>query len=143
MSKRDDPPFRPNVNEDYFDKRQVALMKQCWSDSPFERPDFNTIKNKLKRISGKQGNLVDNMIDMMEKYTNNLEDLVKERTEELAAEKLKTDDLLYKMLPRAITEQLKNGKQVEAETFECVTIFFSDIVGFTSLAAESTPMQVQ
>lgn len=142
VNKRDDPPFRPQVKEDNYDKRIVALMKQCWSDSPFERPDFNTIKNKWKRISGKQGNLVDNMIDMMEKYTNNLEDLVDQRTEELAAEKLKTDDLLYKMLPKAITEQLKNGMQVEAETFECVTIFFSDIVGFTSLAAQSTPMQV-
>ena len=73
---------------------------------------------------------------------DNLEDLVKERTEELAAEKLKADDLVYRMLPRAISEQLKNGQEVKAEIFECVTILFSDIANFTSLAAESTPMQV-
>ena len=45
-------------------------------------------------------NMVDNMVSMMEKYTDNLEELVAERTRQLEDEKLKTDQLLYSMLPR-------------------------------------------
>ena len=43
---------------------------------------------------------------------------------------------------RKVAEELKLGRPVEAENFECVTIYFSDIVGFTNLAGGSTPIQV-
>lgn len=43
---------------------------------------------------------------------------------------------------RVVAEDLKLGKIVEPEIFENVTIYFSDIVGFTSLSAESTPIEI-
>lgn len=42
---------------------------------------------------------------------------------------------------RVVAERLKNGLQVEGEFFECASVLFSDVVGFTKLAAGSTPMQ--
>jgi guanylate cyclase len=49
-------------------------MVDCWSENPDQRPDFNTIRNRLKRLKlGMKTNMMDQMIDMLEKYSNNLE----------------------------------------------------------------------
>ena len=44
---------------------------------------------------------------MMEKYANNLEAVVEERTTLLIEEKQITDALLHEILPRPVAEQLK------------------------------------
>ena len=64
------------------------------------------------------------------------------KTKELASEKKRADHLLYQMLPKYVAEQLKLGLDVDAEHYECVTIYFSDIVGFTQLAADCSPLEV-
>ena len=46
------------------------------------------------------------------------------------------------MIPPAVAEELKQGRTVPATSFSSVTVFFSDIVGFTSLASSSTPIQI-
>ena len=97
---------------------------------------------------------------MLEQYSNNLEDLIRERTTQLEEEKKKTDKLLSQMLPpydrfdklhsvshrifafRSVADSLKSGKAVEAVWYNCVTIYFSDIVGFTTISALSGPMEV-
>ena len=45
---------------------------------------------------------------MMEKYADNLEELVMERTGQLIEEKKKTDALLERMLPRFLSFIIKN-----------------------------------
>ena len=45
---------------------------------------------------------MDNMLKMMEKYSSRLEEVVAERTSQLAEEKRRTDSLLYRMLPQYV-----------------------------------------
>ncbi|XP_037094252.1 speract receptor-like [Pollicipes pollicipes] len=143
-SSNNNPVFRPPIHmlETCFDCVRIVLS-ECWAEEPENRPDFKSIRNKLRPMrKGMKPHIFDNMISMMEKYTNNLEVLVDERTNQLIVEKKKTEALLHEMLPRYVADQLKRGNSVQAESFDSVTIYFSDIVGFTSMSAESTPLQV-
>ena len=43
---------------------------------------------------------------------------------------------------RTIAQTLKRGEKVEAESFDCVTLYFSDIMDFNEVTGVSTPVQV-
>lgn len=66
-----------------------------------------------------------------------------QKAKELKKEKRKSDTLLYQMLPLSVARQLKQTLKVPAEYYESVTIYFSDIVGFTEIAAECSPLEVR
>nr|CAI5843767.1 unnamed protein product [Callosobruchus analis] len=140
--------LRPFIYSDKIydpeDKNEIVqLMKRCWSEDPDKRPDFAAIKNQLNKKWVKyRGCLLDNLLDRLEHYANTLEKKVDERTQAYLDEKRKCEDLLYQLLPRSVAQQLINGESVSAESFDSVTVYFSDIVGFTALSAESTPLQV-
>ncbi len=55
----------------------------------------------FKSLNGeKKVNIVELMFKMVEQYTNNLEELVQEKTIKLEEEKKKTEKLLSEMLPK-------------------------------------------
>ncbi|XP_033760905.1 retinal guanylyl cyclase 2-like [Pecten maximus] len=137
------PLLRPSVSPQAAQPQYIQLMKQCWAENPDMRPSIEDVYQQFKSIAGgKKMNIVDSMFRMLEKYSNDLEDIVKERTVQLEEEKKKTDVLLNRMLPAVVAESLKSGQKINAEEFEEVTIYFSDVVGFTTISAMSTPMQV-
>ncbi|XP_019476836.1 atrial natriuretic peptide receptor 1-like, partial [Meleagris gallopavo] len=137
------PSFRPSANVGCHMEELGQLMQHCWAEDVLERPDFNQIKVQLRKFNRESSsNILDNLLSRMEQYANNLEELVEERTQAYLEEKRKAEALLYQILPHSVAEQLKRGETVQAEAFDSVTIYFSDIVGFTALSAESTPMQV-
>uniref|UniRef100_A0A8C0W6L0 guanylate cyclase n=1 Tax=Castor canadensis TaxID=51338 RepID=A0A8C0W6L0_CASCN len=138
------PPLcRPLVSPDHGPPECIQLMKQCWQEAPDDRPSLDQIYIQFKSLNqGKKISVADSMLWMLEKYSQSLEDLVRERTEELELERQKTERLLTQMLPLSVAEALKMGAAVEPEYFDQVTIYFSDIVGFTTISALSEPIEV-
>ncbi|PIO61917.1 adenylate/guanylate cyclase catalytic domain protein, partial [Teladorsagia circumcincta] len=121
----------------------LHLIRDCWSEKPADRPTGDTLCKLLKTMMpNRKSNLMDHMFNMLEDYTTTLELDVEERTKQLQEEKKKADILLGRMLPRQVADRLKMGQTVEPEGFESVTVFFSDVVKFTQLAAKCTAFQI-
>ncbi|KAK0415364.1 hypothetical protein QR680_011906 [Steinernema hermaphroditum] len=135
---------RPSIsNMAEFNPAFVHLVRDCWSENVRERPTVEQVIKLMKSIVPKSNvNLMDHVFRMMESYADSLEQEVQARVRELESEKRKSDLLLYRMMPKQIAEKLKMGSSVEPETFESVTVFFSDVVSFTTLASRCTPLQV-
>ncbi|XP_056325755.1 guanylate cyclase 2G [Danio aesculapii] len=136
-------PLRPTLSADICDERLIPLIKACWSENPDHRPPFGSIRRQLRDACPEShANILDNMVNKLEKYANHLEEVVEERTSQLTVEKSRADKLLSSMLPRYIADQLMAGKSVEPRSYEMVTIFFSDIVGFTTMCSVSSALEV-
>ena len=58
------------------------------------------------------------------------------------SETARAHGILYNMLPAALVNQIKEGKQGVSDTFRNVTLLFCDIRGFTKMASSVTPEQV-
>ncbi|NXK47603.1 GUC2C protein, partial [Chauna torquata] len=130
-----------------FCLKVYTLVKSCWEEDPEKRPDFKKIESILAKIfSNYHGqtneSYMDTLIRRLQLYSRNLEHLVEERTELYKAERDRADRLNFMLLPRPVVKSLKETGLVEPELFEEVTIYFSDIVGFTTLCKYSTPMEV-
>ncbi|XP_041840656.1 retinal guanylyl cyclase 2-like [Melanotaenia boesemani] len=137
------PLFRPVVSVDEAPAECLNLMNDCWNEDPSKRPSFDDIFKQFRGIGrGKRANIIDSMLRMLEQYSSNLEDLIRERTDELEVERSKTDKLVGQLLPKSVAQALKKGKPVQPEHYSDCTLYFSDIVGFTTISALSEPIEV-
>ncbi|XP_062859202.1 guanylyl cyclase C [Trichomycterus rosablanca] len=141
--------FRPDLNLETASEKELEvymLIRNCWDEDPEKRPDFKKIETTLGKIVSldNQANksYMGNLIRRLQMYSRNLEHLVEERTALYKAERDRADNLNFMLLPRPVVHSLKETGRVEPELFDEVTIYFSDIVGFTTLCYYSTPMEV-
>ncbi len=73
-----------------------------------------------------------------------LEDITQRKLAEeaLQVEKQKSERLLLNILPQAIVDRLKRLESEIADRFDDATVMFADIVGFTALSSEISPVEV-
>ncbi|TKS65453.1 Guanylyl cyclase GC-E [Collichthys lucidus] len=141
--KQPPPLCRPLVSVDEAPAECLSLMNECWNEDPSKRPSFDDIFKQFRGINrGKRANIIDSMLRMLEQYSSNLEDLIRERTDELEVERNKTEKLVGQLLPKSVAQALKKGKPVQPEHYSDCTLYFSDIVGFTTISALSEPIEV-
>ncbi|OQV16973.1 Atrial natriuretic peptide receptor 1 [Hypsibius exemplaris] len=137
------PPMRPVVPRTACRPELYQLMENCWSEFALTRPPFTKIKEIVKKIVGKgSANIVDYLLARMEQYANNLEEQVVEKTRQFMEEKKRSEELLGQLLPKVIAAALTKGETVAPESYDSVSIYFSDIVGFTTICASIAPMEV-
>uniref|UniRef100_A0A7N4UYY0 Guanylate cyclase n=1 Tax=Sarcophilus harrisii TaxID=9305 RepID=A0A7N4UYY0_SARHA len=147
---KDSKPFRPDLYLETSDEKELEvylLVKSCWEEDPEKRPDFKKIESTLAKLfsnfhSQNSESYMDTLIRRLQLYSRNLEHLVEERTKLYKAERDRADRLNFMLLPRLVVKSLKEKGFVEPELYEEVTIYFSDIVGFTTICKYSTPMEV-
>jgi class 3 adenylate cyclase len=106
----------------------------------FSDKDFTARTKILPRDEiGQLGANFNQMAQTIQVHSENLEDLVDQRTKELVEEKQTSERLLLNVLPQPIAERLKTGERVIVDRFDAVTVLFADIVGFTRLSSHTSP----
>ncbi|XP_055331412.1 retinal guanylyl cyclase 1-like [Paramacrobiotus metropolitanus] len=85
---------------------------------------------------------IQSFVDRIDKYTDHLEQILQQKTTELSKNKHELDLLLGQLLPPTIALSFSNGQRVQPATFECVTVYFSDIVGYTTITDQSTALEM-
>lgn len=81
---------------------------------------------------------VHRMTSKIHRFAHNL----RTKTRDLEKERKRTEGLLNQMLPASVARSLVSKQPVPPESFEAVTIFFSDIVSFTAISSKCTPLEV-
>ena len=112
--------LRPDCSEG-LDPELSRVMDRCWSQVPGQRPTLADLELEIIPLCGQSLFLA-------------LEEKAKRTTTQ--------QRLLQDLFPEHIARDLLAGKKVEPEQHDCVTIYFSDIVGFTTISSKLSAQEV-
>lgn len=98
-----------------------SIMVDCLEAAPGDRPTFEHLDLRLKQFD----------VDSVQPGQTPRKHFARE-----------DDSLLFEVFPHHIAKALREGRRVEPEFKDMVTILFCDIVGFTSISESLEPMKV-
>ncbi len=100
----------------------LSLMQQYGQPMELSPDDLDRIYRFCEQIGGAI-------------YTSNLLEQVREESE-------KSDNLLRNILPASVADELKDKGEVAPQSYESVTVLFTDFVGFTQIAETMPPREL-
>mmetsp|Transcript_25718 Transcript_25718/g.37953 ORF Transcript_25718/g.37953 Transcript_25718/m.37953 type:complete len:1494 (+) Transcript_25718:46-4527(+) len=103
-----------------------TLMTDCLKGGPENRPTFEELDVRLKRLD----------VETVEPFEMQFS------LQEAKRLKQRTETLLFDVFPKHVAEALRDGRKVDPESRDIVTIFFSDIVGFTNISSTLEPIKI-
>ena len=148
--------------EDDLSKRSCKTSKTSKTSKSSKSSSKSKKKDKKEKIEDKtddsehvddesQGEKLDqtpHSTDIVRKKKHNKDKKSGKKSEKKHKHKKKHTDidtqerLLEEVFPAHIAKALREGGKPEPESRECVTIFFSDIVGFTNISSALSPLKV-
>jgi len=116
-----------------------TLMTELLLDDSTKRPTSEEVNVRIKRLD-----VTDVMCNKQyyEESSLNVDGGNSSITPKMTKLASSTSISLYDIFPKHVAEALQDGREVEAEHREEVTIFFSDIVGFTTISSSLPPRKV-
>uniref|UniRef100_A0A7S3VRG4 Guanylate cyclase domain-containing protein n=1 Tax=Dunaliella tertiolecta TaxID=3047 RepID=A0A7S3VRG4_DUNTE len=113
------------LEEEYGDELAQLVLQCCAQDSS-KRPSFTEIQRRLEEL----GPEMIKRAQMAHRVHRTLTTLSMSSGRLGAA---RADELLYEVFPEKVAESLKSGRLPDPEPYPCVSLFFSDIVGYTDI----------
>ena len=123
MDTEADEPKRPQINRRpslnlELENPLIDLMMACWSEDPMERPTIQTVNDRLTIFKH--------------------EPVYKEAKRQNE----QNQKILESNFPPYILDALRKGEPIPYREHPSVTVFFSDIVGFTTISSSLQPVDV-
>ncbi len=117
---------------------------------------YKALQSNLRHLTFKTQRIaaggLDESVDFMGEFssafnrmTGQLRDsfaAIEERNRVIQAEQERSEKLLLNVLPARVAEELKTKGTSEPQSFEDVTVLFSDLVGFTKISASIAPKEL-
>ncbi|KAK5965719.1 Guanylate cyclase, partial [Trichostrongylus colubriformis] len=136
-----DQPFYPAIPEQHdYSLRLLSVMQQVLSGIR-SLLDHYLLISSVAHFRGK-GNVIDQMARIIDDYSENLELMVQQRTKALEASLLRTENLLFHIMPKNIADGLRMGVTIHSQMHPCVSMLVADICKFTELCESTIPVQV-